>query len=65
METWTVEKAVGNRDLRKYVENGAKYDRMCEKCCFAERENIVDFVQGIAQGCTLSPNIFKMYILTT
>ena len=25
----------------------------------------VDILQGVAQGCTLSPNLFKVYILMT
>ena len=35
-----MEKAVGNWDQRKDVENDEKYDRMCEKCCDAGRGNI-------------------------
>ena len=27
-----------------------------------ETWNYVDILQGVAQGCTLSPNLFKVYI---
>ena len=60
-----MEAPVGNGDQRGDVENDEN-DDMCEKCCDAGRGNIevlyVDILQGIAQGCTLSPNVFKKYI---
>ena len=40
MEKWIVEKAVGNRDQRKYVENEEKDDGMCEEDCDAGRGDI-------------------------
>ena len=47
------------------MENYEKYDGMCEKYCDAGRGNIqkyVVFLQGVAQGCALSPSLFKVYI---
>ena len=37
---------------------------MCGNCCDVGRGNIqnVDILQGVAQGCTLSPNLFNVYI---
>ena len=37
---------------------------MCEKGCDAGRgiSNYVAFVRGVSQVCTLSPNLFKVYI---
>lgn len=35
-----MEKVVGIRDQRKYVENGEKNDGMCETCFDAGRGNI-------------------------
>ena len=58
-------KYVGNWDKWKYVGNDEKYDGVCEECCDAGRGNIyqyVDILQGVAQGCTLSRNLFKVYI---
>ena len=59
-----MEKKVANWDQRKNVENDETYDRMCEKCCDAGQgiSKYFDILQGVAQGCTLSPNIFKVYI---
>ena len=60
-----MENDVGNRDQRKDAENDEKHDGMCEKCCDAGRGNIqmrFDILQGVAQGCTLSPNLFKVYV---
>ena len=35
---------------------------MREEYCDAGRGNIyVDILQGVAHGCTLSPNLFKVY----
>ena len=65
MEEWVSEKYVKNRDRRKEVENDEKYDRMCEKCCDAGRGNFqicFDVLQGVAQGCTVSTNLFKVYV---
>ena len=64
MEKWVLEKVVGNCDQRDNVENGKGYDRMREKCYKARRENIemFDILQGVAQGCTLSPTLFKVFI---
>ena len=44
------------------MENGEKNDRMCQKCHDARRGNIeyFDILQGVAQGCTLSPTLFKV-----
>ena len=55
---------MGKRNQRKYVEHDEKFDEMCEKCCDAVREisKYVDISQGVAQGCTLSPDLFKIYI---
>ena len=66
MEKWVVGKVVGNWDQRENVENG-KDDRMCEKCYTARRGNIeiieyFDILHGVAQGCTLSPTLFKVFI---
>ena len=60
-----MEKYVGNWDQRKDVENDEKCDGMCEKCCHAGRGIIqvcFDIFQRLAQGCTISPNIFKVFI---
>ena len=59
-----MEKDVGNWDLRKYVGNDEKDDGMCGKCRDVGQEifEYVDILQGVAQGCTLSPNLFKEYI---
>ena len=64
MEKWVVAKVVGKWDQRKDVENDEKDDRMCEKCCDAGRgiSKYVDILQGVAQGFTLSPNLFKVFI---
>ena len=52
--------------IRGDVENDEKYNGMCKKCCDAGRGNIelqyVDILQGVAQGCTLSPTLFVVYI---
>ena len=55
-------KVVGNWDTRKDVENGEKYDGGCESAVMLDGEiwNYVDILQGVAQGCTLSPNLFKV-----
>ena len=66
-----MEKYVENWDQRKDVENDEKCDGMCERCCGAGRANIQIcrylvlrsiYLQGVAQGCTLSPNPFKVYM---
>ena len=59
-----MEKYVGKWDQRKDVENDEKYDGMCGKCCDIGRGNLqyVDVLQGVAQGCILSPNLFNVYI---
>ena len=65
MEEWVLENDVGKWDQRKDVENYEKYDEMCEKCCDAGRAILkyVDILKGVAQGCTLSPNLFKVYMI--
>ena len=40
MDEWVVEKDAGNRDHRKDVENGEKFDGLSEKCCDAGRGNV-------------------------
>ena len=37
---------------------------MCQKCHDARRGNIeyFDILQGVTQGCTLSPTLFKVFI---
>ena len=65
MGKWVVEKVVGTWDKGKDVENDEKYVGMCEKCCGVGRGNIelcVAILQRVAQGCTPSPNVFKVYI---
>ena len=64
MEKLVVEMEIGTRGQMN-VEN-EKYYGMCEKCCDAGRGNIallryVDVLQGVAQGCTLAPNLIKVY----
>ena len=47
---------------KMYVENDEKDDGMCEKCCDAGRRKLkyVDISHGLAQGCTLAPNLFNV-----
>ena len=54
-----------NRDQKNDVENDEKYYGRCEKCCDAGRGNIehVDILQGVAEGCTSSPNIFEVHLV--
>ena len=64
MEKRALEKVVGSWDQRKNVENGEEDDRMCERCSGARRGNSksIDILLGVAQGCTLSPTLFKIFI---
>ena len=64
MEEKVVAKYVGHWDHRKYLENDEKDDGMCEKCCDTGRGNmqVCWYLQGVAQGRTLSPDLFKVYI---
>ena len=43
-----------------------EYDGMCEKCCDGRGDIelclIIFFLQGVAHGCTLSPNLVKVCI---
>ena len=57
-------KSCGRLGLEEKGENAEINDGMCEKCCYAGRGNInyVDILQGVAHGCTLSPDLFKVYI---
>ena len=59
-----VEEAVGSWNKRKYVENGEKNDRMCKSAMMLDGEisKYFDILQGVAQGCTLSPTLFKVII---
>ena len=56
-------KSCGRLGLEEKGENAEINDGMCEKCCYAGRGNInyVDILQGVAQGCTVSPNLFKVH----
>ena len=58
---------MGNWDQRKEVENDGKCDEVCEGCCDADgQKNIqtqfVDILPRAAQGCTLPPILFTLYI---
>ena len=51
------------------MENNEKCDGMCEKCLDAsavmldgEISKYLDNLQGVAPGCTLSCNLFKVHI---
>ena len=59
-----MEKVVGSWDQRENVENGEEDDRMCENAMMLDGEisKSVDILQGVAQGCTLSPTLFKIFI---
>ena len=50
------------------MENDGYYDgEMCEKCCDARRgpSSFIDILQGVAPGCTQSPNLFKISLSYT
>ena len=47
------------------MENDAKNMTKCARCAVildGELSNYVDILQGVAQGCTLSPNLLKTYV---
>ena len=66
METWIVGEVVGDRGQRKFMESDVIVDRMyysrsAVRMLDEEISEYVDILQGVAQGCTLSPDIFKTY----
>ena len=46
------------------IKNMAERARSAEMLD-GEISKYVDILQGVAQGCTLSPNLFKVHILMT
>ena len=59
-----VEEAVGSWIKRKDVENGEKMTECAESAMMLDGEmsRYFDILQGVAQGCTLSPTLFKVFI---
>ena len=59
-----MENVVGSWDQTENVENGEEDDRMCESAMMLDGEisKSADILQGVAQGCTLSPTLFKIFI---
>ena len=64
MGEWVVEKYVGNWDQKKDVENDENMTECARSAVMLDGEmsKYVDILQGVEQGCTLSPNLFKVYI---
>ena len=56
--------SVGNWDQTKDVEKEENITGCLRSAVMLDGEtsNYVDIVQGVAQGCTLSPNSFKVFI---
>ena len=59
-----VEEAVGSWNKRKDVENGEKMTECAKSAMMLDGEisKYFDILQGVAQGCTLSPTLFKVFI---
>ena len=55
---------MGNWDQRKDVENDENMTECARRAVMLDGEisEYVDILQGVAQGFTLSPNLFKVYI---
>ena len=59
-----VEEAKGSWNKRKDVENGEKMTECAKSAMMLDGEisKYFDILQGVAQGCTLSPTLFKVFI---
>ena len=60
-----VEEAVGSWNKRKDVENGEKMTECAKSAMMVDGEisKYYDILPGVAQGCTLSPTSFKVFII--
>ena len=66
MGTWIVEKVVGTtvgirRKMWRMMKSMTEYARSAV-ILDGDFSKYVEILQGVAQGCTVSPNIFKIYI---
>ena len=59
MRKWIVGLHMGNRNQRKHVENDEKNDEYARNALKLDGEILkyVGILQGVAQGCTLPPNL--------
>ena len=59
-----VEEAVGSWSKRKDVDNGKKMSEHAKSAIILNGEisKYFDILQGVTQGCTLSPTLFKAFI---
>ena len=62
MEEWVAEKYVGSWDRRKDVEKALTECARSAVMLDGEISKYVHILRGVAQGCTLSPNLFKVYV---
>lgn len=60
-----MERYVGNWNQRKDLEDREKYYKMRISAMMLDEQlsKYVDIFQGVAQGCALSPTIFKAFHL--